>query len=73
MNIEIISQEFGDGLGVPKRICPFAQSPLEDCLVTNMESRHVEEIIYYCGGNFEQCEIYKRALAQQQGKISAAD
>jgi len=70
MTIEGISQEYGDDSRSMKRVCPFVHAPLEDCLLTNMDSQNIEEIINYCSGDFEQCEIYKKALARQGGNIS---
>ncbi len=43
-----------------KRACPFIQEPYDDCLCASMLSRNIEAAIYYCGGNFKKCEIYKR-------------
>lgn len=41
-------------------VCPFAQNPFNDCYVRNMTSLNIEDTIYYCGGHFEECEIYKK-------------
>jgi len=71
MTIGGISQEFGEDSGRMKRVCPFVHAPLEDCLLTNMDSQNIEEIINYCSGDFEQCEIYKKALARQGVNIGA--
>lgn len=61
MTIEGIPQGFGgDGIGGTKRLCPFVQSPLDDCFLTSMESQNIEKILDYCGGNYEQCDIYKK-------------
>lgn len=43
-----------------KRPCPFIQEPYDDCLCANMLSQNIEAAIFYCGGNFRKCEIYKR-------------
>lgn len=45
---------------VKKKPCPFIQEPYDDCLCANMLSQNIEAAIYYCGGNFKKCEIYKR-------------
>lgn len=45
---------------VGRRVCPFAENPLDDCLLLKMDSQHVEDAIYYCGGHFEECSIYRR-------------
>lgn len=43
-----------------RRRCPFVEDPFEDCLTLDTTSPKLEALIYYCGGNFEQCEVYKR-------------
>lgn len=44
-----------------KRICPFVEDPHEDCYCFGiMNSLKVSQAVYYCGNNFEECEIYKR-------------
>jgi len=40
--------------------CPFLQEPMDDCYCTKMNSQDVEKTIFYCGKNFETCEIYKK-------------
>ncbi|HWR88855.1 MAG TPA: hypothetical protein VN260_01220 [Dissulfurispiraceae bacterium] len=45
---------------VGRRVCPFAENPLDDCLLLKMDSQHVEDAIYYCGGHFQECSIYRR-------------
>lgn len=42
-----------------KKICPFIKESYKDCYITNMVSRNTESVIYYCGGNFEECAVYK--------------
>lgn len=43
-----------------KRLCPFIDEPFDDCYIKNMISLNTEAVINYCGGNFEECPIYKR-------------
>lgn len=44
-----------------KRLCPLIKSkrPFDDCYCIKLTSQDVEKAIFYCGGNFEACEIYK--------------
>jgi len=43
-----------------KRLCPFIDEPFDDCYIKNMISLNTESVINYCGGNYEECKIYKR-------------
>ncbi len=43
-----------------RKLCPFIEESFEDCYITNMKSQNTESIIYYCGGDFQKCEMYKR-------------
>jgi hypothetical protein len=48
------------------RWCPFVENPFEDCLCADMNSQKVEEAIYYCGGNYQECEIYARRMGAEE-------
>ncbi|MBW2011386.1 MAG: hypothetical protein JRI32_07030 [Deltaproteobacteria bacterium] len=40
-------------------MCPFVKNPYEDCYCYNMNTQEkIKGAIYYCGENFEECEIY---------------
>ncbi|MHB8880183.1 MAG: hypothetical protein ACYC69_01595 [Thermodesulfovibrionales bacterium] len=39
-------------------VCPFVSRPFEKCYCTSTSSMVVEATIYFCGGNYKQCEIY---------------
>jgi len=43
-----------------KTKCPYLKDPFEDCYCSHMNSQITEKIIKFCGGNFEDCEIYKK-------------
>jgi hypothetical protein len=46
-----------------KGLCPFVQKPDAECYCSEMQSQSPETMIYYvniCGGDFKDCEIYKR-------------
>lgn len=48
---------------VNRGLCPYIKNPHKDCYCSEMQSQSSEVMIYYvdiCGGNFEDCEIYKR-------------
>lgn len=47
-----------------KLLCPFILQPFEGCYCTSTSSLYTEATIYYCGGNFEKCEIYKKHMGQ---------
>lgn len=41
-------------------LCPFVNSPFEDCYCASTSSLVVESTILFCGGDFEKCEVYCR-------------
>ena len=43
-----------------RKWCPFVDAPFDVCLCADMNSQKVEEAMYYCGGNYQECEIYAR-------------
>jgi len=43
-----------------KAKCPFLRKPFEECYCSHMNSQSTEKMIKFCGGNFEECEIYKK-------------
>ncbi|MBI4690568.1 MAG: hypothetical protein HY754_09935 [Nitrospirae bacterium] len=45
-----------------KKLCPFVQDPENDCYIVLLNSLNIEAAIYYCGKNFEECEMYKRRV-----------
>ncbi len=44
---------------VGEKICPFVKEPREGCHCLKAESRYAEAIMKICGGDYEECEIYK--------------
>jgi hypothetical protein len=57
--IRISNQEMlGRIASMPGRHCPFVSNPFEECLISNINSQNIDEAIYYCGNNFEECGIY---------------
>lgn len=43
-----------------QRSCPFIQEPYDNALCSSMLTQSIENAMYYCGGHFEQCDIYRR-------------
>jgi len=53
--------------------CPFVAAPFPDCYVADLSSEDVEKAIFYCGGEFECCEIYaERMKMEREEKVNAA-
>ncbi len=42
--------------------CPLIASPLAECFIADINSQNIEQAIYYCGGNYTECEIYRREI-----------
>lgn len=40
-------------------MCPFILTPFDECYCASTSSLHTESTIHFCGGNFEDCDIYK--------------
>ncbi len=50
-----------NGKNTQKRsLCPFVQSPNQECYFLGMNSNKISMTIYYCQNHYEKCEIYKR-------------
>lgn len=45
--------------------CPFVESPWDECFVSGIDSVSAEKAIYYCGRNFDECEIYRRRTTRE--------
>lgn len=39
-------------------ICPFVQTPFNNCYCFNFTSKDIDRAIYFCGKNFKKCRIY---------------
>ena len=44
----------------PEGLCPFVGDPFDECFITDINSQNIDQAIYYCGRNFEECEIYRK-------------
>jgi len=45
-----------------KRKCPFINKPYDYCYCSSTNSLYVKNVILYCGGNFEDCELYQNTM-----------
>lgn len=46
--------------------CPFLKRPpSNDCYCVKLNSLSIEAVIYYCGKNYLECEIYKAHLPKK--------
>jgi hypothetical protein len=41
-------------------LCPFILAPFDECYCASTSSLHTEATIRYCGGNFEDCDVYRK-------------
>jgi hypothetical protein len=51
-----------------KRLCPLVKEPTDDCYCMKHDNQSIQRMIYYCGGDFEKCEIYETVIAKRQKK-----
>jgi hypothetical protein len=48
----------------PGRHCPFVADPFDECFIAGINSQNIDEAIHYCGNNYKECKIYRRATRQ---------
>ncbi len=48
-----------------KKICPLVKMPYTGCYCANLTSNSAEAAIYFCGGHFDECDIFSRHSSQQ--------
>lgn len=53
--------------------CPFTRDPFPECYVSRLRSQDVGNAILYCGGVFEECQIYQKHLRSSKDESSAND
>jgi hypothetical protein len=51
------------GLAAGKGPCPCVRAPSPECWCADQRSQSGENTVYYCGGHFEECEIYRRLMS----------
>jgi hypothetical protein len=44
--------------------CPLISHCLNDCYCTNLISQNTEAVVYYCGGKYEECEVYRTYIRE---------
>lgn len=49
-----------------RRYCPLINEAREGCYCIDMNSQKIHAAVYYCGGNFEECGIYKAAIKEKK-------
>lgn len=52
--------------------CPFIKAPFEECYVSSMNSSSIDRAVYYCAGNFKECEIYRRFTEPEETESDAS-
>ncbi len=55
-----------------RTLCPFVQSPSQECYFLDMNSNKISMTIYYCQNHYEICEIYKR-MKQRKEDLESSD
>jgi hypothetical protein len=45
-----------------RKLCPLIEELGDECFCSDLRSQNVEAAIFYCNGNFEECEIYRRKM-----------
>jgi len=56
-----------------KRKCPLIMELYDYCYCKRMDSLNVKNVILYCGGNFEECDIYKNAMKSDIGNLKPGE
>ena len=46
------------------KICPLVKRPYAGCHCADLTSNSAEAAIYFCGGHFDECEIFSRHSSQ---------
>jgi hypothetical protein len=52
--------------------CPFLDGTCEECYVVNLTSETVGRAIFYCGGEYKRCAIYRSLVAREQRRGAPA-
>ncbi|MBE9503903.1 MAG: hypothetical protein IME96_06990 [Proteobacteria bacterium] len=48
--------------------CPHVKDPFANCYCTSLRSTNVAKMIYFCGGKYEECEIYNKEHKKDENK-----
>lgn len=52
-----------------KTKCPFIREPFDDCYCSQMSSQVSDKVIKFCGGNYEECDIYVKHLKERKAHV----
>ncbi|GBE01773.1 hypothetical protein BMS3Bbin06_01142 [bacterium BMS3Bbin06] len=50
-------------------MCPFIDDPINECYCINLNSQTAESVLYYCGGLYRECKIYKKRIGEPEGRV----
>lgn len=53
------------------RHCPFVEQPFDDCFVNEVNSQNIGRVLYFCGGHFEECDIFRQRTMSNRERLSA--
>lgn len=45
-----------------RKLCPFVETPREDCYISHLDSQKIEAAVYYCGENYKKCILYQELV-----------
>ncbi len=51
-----------------KKFCPLIEDTYDGCYCSILNSSTIGDAIYYCGGHFEECKIYKKIMENSKNK-----
>lgn len=58
-----LSEKFSDE--TQDTTCPFIAKRHMDCYSTKLNSQTIAATIFYCGGSFTQCTVYKKLSTEK--------
>ncbi len=65
-----MDKKMPDQIQMGKRVlCPNIDKPFDDCYCISTSSLYTEATIYYCGGNYRDCEIYAKNAEKRSNEI----
>lgn len=53
----------------PSSHCPFIHTFSPSCYCTEMKSTRIEDAIYYCGGDYQKCNIYNNLKTKNDSSL----
>lgn len=59
--------ELNESVEMPgKGLCPFVSRPFDNCLLFDMTSSTIGEVVKYCDGDYRQCAIYRERTGEER-------